>query len=206
MSKLTLDDKQKLSLIECPDGTCAQQVVLKEASSSAKVDTELYLLCDSGNNDTKFYSVVKFLEDGTFDTIESIDLSGVAYTPVGPVEMCSAVQEVPEYEIKGFETLSVVDSATTALTIPADAISAYLQFQIIDPLGTDGNPRGAVRFYKDGRTPATTVGFVATDLSTLDIGYKSENATWDEAELANFLAIAEPGVTAVVEVTYYGEK
>jgi len=95
------------------------------------------------------------------------------------------------------EVLSVDDSGTVALTVPASAIGALVQVEIL-------SGDGCVRLYADGQTPTDTDGIKATHLAQISLGI-SPVANGDSMELGNFLAIAETGTTATIRVEYYEE-
>ena len=134
---MTLNDKLCAALVDDGTGNICIQVVDKAAATPVlpKIDTEIVLLCDTGNNDEKFYSVVQYKDDGTFDIIAPIDLTGAPYNPVGPSEICGldaittiladACDELADGSLVRFYYLH---------TIQAGAIIAST------PIGADGNP------------------------------------------------------------------
>lgn len=88
---LTCNDKMCAAYVQQEDGSVCLQVQVKDPSiAGPKIDTEIQLLCDTGNGDAKFYAAVQYTDAGDFEVIEPIDLTGAPYTVVGPVEICAA--------------------------------------------------------------------------------------------------------------------
>lgn len=88
--ELTCNDKMCAAYVEQADGSVCLQVQVKDpAATEPKIDTEIQLLCDTGNGDAKFYAAVQYTDAGDFEVIAPIDLDGNPYTVVGPVEICA---------------------------------------------------------------------------------------------------------------------
>lgn len=115
-------------------------------------------------------------------------------TTTTPTGRTYAPDRVEFDQIEGAnELLTVTDGAVVTLTVPADAIGAYIQVQDAD-----------IRVSNDGTTPTPTVGEIALENATIDVATTPYiEGMGDIMELGNFRAIAFTGETAKIEVQYF---
>lgn len=93
----------------------------------------------------------------------------------------------------GKQQVSVDDTATVALTLPALATSAIL---VIEADATSNDSSKAVRYLENGDTPTASVGTPLGNLDTIELRGRDN--------MANFLAIGiETGKTHTIDVLYY---
>lgn len=161
-------------------------------------DVETCILCDNlgdGSKPTIVKQITKY--DKVTGSIEGVPeyynlTTGAVHAVAGTIERCPPhkVKEV----LNGGESITIDDTGSVSLTVPADA-----QYAIIQNL-TDG----AIWFHKDGTSIVAndgSEGFRLDSCGTIKLGCDPQSGgTVDE--LANFRAIAGAGFSGRLQVCY----